>query len=70
MRNQIRNEILLKKVHETLEQSQKNEALYRAKESLEEAKRQFLRDLNKKDPLWREKMHARKLEEIRRMELY
>jgi hypothetical protein len=53
-----------------MEASQRNEGLYRAKESLEEAKRQFLMDLNKKDPLWREKMHVRKIEEIRRMELY
>jgi hypothetical protein len=27
-----------------------------------------LRDLNKRDPLWREKMRSRKVEEIKRME--
>lgn len=35
---------------------------------MEEAKRGFLRDLNKRDPLWREKMRVRKLEEIKRLE--
>lgn len=46
-----------------------NDTLYRAKESLEEAKRQFLKELNKKDPNWRDKMRTRKLEEIKRLEL-
>jgi len=36
---------------------------------LEEAKKTFLRELNKRDPQWREKLRARKLEEIKRMEL-
>ena len=69
LRNQVRNETLLRKVRDTIDHSQQNEALYRAKEALEEAKRQFLRDLNKRDPLWREKMRTRKLEEIRRLEI-
>jgi hypothetical protein len=61
---------LLRKIHDTLEANSQNESLLRAKETLEEAKRQFLRDLNKKDPMWREKMRARKLEEIKRLEFY
>jgi hypothetical protein len=69
LRNQVRNETLLRKVRDTIDHNQQNEALYRAKETLEEAKRQFLRDLNKRDPLWREKMRTRKLEEIRRLEI-
>lgn len=69
-RNQARNQALLRKIHDTLETNQYNEGLSRAKETLEEAKRQFLRDLNKKDPMWREKMRARKLEEIKRLEVY
>ena len=68
LRNQLRNESLLQKVQETLEATQRNEALHRAKDQLEEAKRQFLRDLNKRDPLWRDKMRARRLEEIKRLE--
>lgn len=55
-------------MQETLEATQRNEALHRAKDQLEEAKRQFLRDLNKRDPLWRDKMRARRLEEIKRLE--
>jgi hypothetical protein len=35
---------------------------------LEEAKRNFLRELNKRDPNWRNKMRVRKLEEIKQME--
>lgn len=61
---------MLRKIHDTLEANSQNESLLRAKETLEEAKRQFLRDLNKKDPMWREKMRARKLEEIKRLEFY
>lgn len=61
---------MLRKIHDTLETNSHNEGLFRAKETLEEAKRQFLRDLNKKDPMWREKMRARKLEEIKRLEVY
>jgi len=68
LRNQLRNESLLQKVQETLEATQRNEALHRAKDQLEEAKRQFLRDLNKRDPLWRDKMRVRRLEEIKRLE--
>ena len=55
-------------MQETLEATQRNEALHRAKDQLEEAKRQFLRDLNKRDPLWRDKMRARRLEEIKHLE--
>ena len=61
---------MLRRVQDTIEANQQNEVLYRAKETLEEAKRQFLKDLNKKDPLWREKMRTRKLEEIKKLELY
>lgn len=68
LRNQLRNEGLLQRVQETIESSQRNEGLHRAKEQLEEAKKQFLRDLNKRDPLWRDKMRARRLEEIKRLE--
>jgi len=68
IRNQMRNESLIQKVQETIEATQRNEALHRAKDQLEEAKRQFLRDLNKRDPLWRDKMRARRLEEIKRLE--
>ena len=70
VRNQLRNETLIQRVQETLEATQRNEALYRAKDQLEEAKRQFLRDLNKRDPLWRDKMRARRLEEIKRLEAH
>jgi hypothetical protein len=59
----------MRKIHDTLEANYQNESLLRAKESLEESKRQFLRELNKKDPLWREKMKTRKLEEIKRLEV-
>ena len=69
VRSQARNEQLLKRVHETLESNYQNESLLRSKESLEEAKKQFLRDLNRRDPMWREKMRTRKLEEIRRLEM-
>jgi hypothetical protein len=41
----------------------------RSKESLEEAKKTFLRELNKRDPMWRDKMRTRKLEDIKRMEM-
>lgn len=70
VKNSARNSALLRRVQETIEANQQNEVLYRAKESLEEAKRQFLKDLNKKDPLWREKMRTRKLDEIKRLEQY
>jgi len=36
---------------------------------LEEAKKTFLMELNRKDPRWREKLRTRKLDEIRRLEL-
>lgn len=39
-----------------------------AREQLEEAKRQFLRDLNKRDPTWRDKMRMRREDEVKRME--
>jgi hypothetical protein len=39
-----------------------------AKEQLEEAKRQFLRDLNKRDPTWRDKMRMRREDEVKKME--
>jgi len=67
-KNMARNEALRRRVQESIEQNHQNEGLWRAKEQLEEAKRQFLRDLNKRDPLWREKMRTRKLEEIKRLE--
>ena len=67
LRNQVRNEALLKRVHDTLDESA-NSSLIQAREQLEEAKRQFLRDLNKRDPAWREKMRLRREEEVKRME--
>lgn len=39
-----------------------------AREQLEEAKRQFLRDLNKRDPTWRDKMRIRREDEVKRLE--
>jgi hypothetical protein len=39
-----------------------------AKEQLEEAKRQFLRDLNKRDPTWKDKMRMRREDEVKKME--
>jgi len=68
LRNQVRNEALLKKVHDTLDATA-NSGLQQAKEQLEEAKRQFLRDLNKKDANWRDKMRVRREEEVKKMEL-
>jgi len=68
LRNQVRNEALLKRVHETLDSSA-NAALYQAREQLEEAKRQFLRELNRRDPQWRDKMRIRKTEELKRLEM-
>jgi hypothetical protein len=46
-----------------------NSGLQQAKEQLEEAKRQFLRDLNKKDANWRDKMRLRREEEVKKLEL-
>lgn len=68
LRNQVRNEALLKKVHDTLDATA-NSGLQQAKEQLEDAKRQFLRDLNKKDANWRDKMRVRREEEVKKMEL-
>jgi hypothetical protein len=45
-----------------------NSSLMQAKEQLEEAKRQFLRDLNKRDPTWRDKMRMRREDEVKKME--
>ena len=67
LRNQVRNEALLKRVHETMDESN-NSSLMQAREQLEEAKRQFLRDLNKRDPTWRDKMRIRREDEVKRME--
>lgn len=67
LRNQVRNEALLKRVHETMDESN-NSSLMQAREQLEEAKRQFLRDLNKRDPTWRDKMRMRREDEVKRME--
>eukprot|EP00347_Sterkiella_histriomuscorum_P003092 403365623 len=69
VRNQARNEQLLQRVQQTLSQTVQNESLTRTRLSLEEAKKNFLRDLNKRDPQWRDKLRARKHDEIRRMEL-
>ena len=68
VRNEARNHALMRKIQDTIEANAYNETLLRAREQLEEAKKQFLRDLNKKDPMWREKMRTRKLEEIKRLE--
>ena len=68
LRNQVRNEALLKKVHDTLD-STANTGLQQAKEQLEEAKRQFLWDLIKRDPNWRDKMRIRREEEVKKLEL-
>ena len=68
VRNEARNQALMRKIQDTIEANAYNETLFRAREQLEEAKKQFLRDLNKKDPMWREKMRTRKLEEIKRLE--
>ena len=67
LRNQVRNEALLKRVHETMDESN-NSSLMQAKQQLEEAKRQFLRDLNKRDPTWRDKMRMRREDEVKKME--
>lgn len=67
LRNQVRNEALLKRVHDTLDESA-NSGLMQAREQLEEAKRQFLRDLNKRDPTWRDKMRLRREDEVKKME--
>ena len=67
LRNQVRNEALLKRVHETMDESN-NSSLMQVKEQLEEAKRQFLRDLNKRDPTWRDKMRMRREDEVKKME--
>lgn len=45
-----------------------NSGLMQAREQLEEAKRQFLRDLNKRDPTWRDKMRIRREDEVKKME--
>jgi hypothetical protein len=58
----VRNDMLLKKVQETLEGNAMTEGLNRAREQLEESKRAFLRELNQRDPMWREKMRTRKIE--------
>lgn len=58
----------MRKVQETLDTNSSNEGVFRAREQLEESKRAFLRELNKRDPMWREKMRTRKVEEIRRLE--
>lgn len=60
---------MLKRVQETLESTYSNDLLARSKQQLEEAKKNFLRDLNKRDPLWRDKLKSRKVEEIKRMEI-
>lgn len=67
LRNQVRNEALLKRVHDTMDDSN-NSSLIQAREQLEEAKRQFLRDLNKRDPTWRDKMRIRREDEVKRLE--
>ena len=67
LRNQVRNEALLKRVHDTMDDSN-NSSLMQAREQLEEAKRQFLRDLNKRDPTWRDKMRIRREDEVKRLE--
>ncbi len=67
LRNQVRNEALLKRVHYTLEESASS-GLMQAREQLEEAKRQFLRDLNKRDPTWKDKMRLRREDEVKKME--
>ena len=59
---------MLQRVQETLGEAYSNDGLARSRQSLEEAKRGFLREMNKTDPSWREKMRVRKLEEIQRME--
>ncbi|CDW71466.1 UNKNOWN [Stylonychia lemnae] len=68
-KNEIRNDQMLQKVQETLNQTFENQNIQKSRYQLEEAKKTFLRELNKRDPSWREKLRARKLEEIKRMEL-
>ena len=49
-------------------QPQHTSTLARSKQQLEDAKDQFLRELNRRDPQWAEKIRRRKDNEIQQME--
>jgi len=46
-----------------------NQILQQSKQSLQAAKDQFLKELNRRDPLWAEKIRQRKEQEIQTMNL-